>query len=62
VWEEERGRRYGYGVSVVVAVFVCLVLSGLNEHDNTLQRYCHVHSSQTRQDTASSVFEAVLEM
>jgi hypothetical protein len=47
---------------VVVAVLLCLVLSGVNEHDNTLQRYCHVHSSQTRQETASSVFEAVLEI
>ena len=60
VWEREKGCRSG--VSVVVAVLVCLVMSGVNEHDNTLQRYIHVHSSQTRQDTASSVFEAVLDM
>ncbi len=33
---------------VVLAVLLCLVLSGVNEHDNTLQRYCHVHSLQTR--------------
>ncbi len=31
---------------------VCLVLSGLNEHDNnTFERYYHAHSLQTRQDT-----------
>jgi hypothetical protein len=60
VWEREKGCRSG--VSVVVAVLVCLVLSGVNEYDNTLQRYCHVHSSQTRKDTASSVFDAVLEI
>jgi hypothetical protein len=60
VWEREKGCRSG--VYVVVAVLVCLVMAGVNEHDNTLQRYCHVHSSQTRQDTASSVFEVVLEM
>ena len=30
---------------------VCLVLSALNENDNTLERYYHVHSLQTRQDT-----------
>ena len=47
---------------VAVAVLVCLVLSGVNEHDNTLQRYYHVHSSQTRQDTPRSVFEVVLQM
>ena len=29
---------------------VCLVLSGLNEHDNTFERYYHVDSLQTRQD------------
>ncbi len=47
---------------VAVAVLVWLVLSGVNEHDNTFQRYYHFHSSQTSLDTPSSVFEAVLEM
>ncbi len=30
---------------------VGIVLSGLNEHDNTFERYYHVHSLQTRQVT-----------
>ena len=47
------GGRWWSKACVAVAFLLCLVLSGVNEHDNTVQRYCHVHSSQTRQDAAS---------
>ena len=58
----EGGRRWWSKACAAVAVLVCLVLSGVNEYDNTLQRYYHVHSSQTRQGTPSGVFEVVLRM